>query len=141
MVSCFSPPTSESNKSDDRSLSTNAKTGIVLGIAMPSVAVIAFLYFWFLNRKSKHGVKDRVAEGARVELDEMDLRDPPPAYDSVMEAATEVGSLRSERTAVEPLEAGDNVQHELGDVHRETAAVGDGDVSPMTPVERDRTRQ
>jgi hypothetical protein len=55
--------------------------------------------------------------GEGAELDEMDWRNPPPleetdwqdpapAYDS----GTEVGSLHSEGTAVEPVAAGESVQ-------------------------------
>ena len=106
---------------------------------MTSVIVLPLLFCCFSNRKSGQGVKDQVGEEPRIELDEIDLRDPPPAYDSVM--ATDVGSLAgSDRTAVEPVAAEESEQHESGEVPRERTASVDGDVSPVTPIERDSTR-
>ena len=121
-------------------LSTNAKIGIALGVGVASLGALTLLYFWFLAKKKESAAKEVIGEGA-IELDERDLREPPPDYDSVM--ATEVGSLRSEWTAVQLAEGGESEHRDLEDVHREgqeRGAVDDGDVSPVTPVERDAVR-
>ncbi len=107
---------------------------------MGSLGALTLLYFWFLAKKKENSAKELVENGA-LELDERDLREPPPDYDSVM--ATEVGSLRSEWTAVQLAEGGENEHRDLEDVHREgqeRGAVDDGDVSPVTPVERNTGR-
>jgi hypothetical protein len=121
-------------------LSTNAKIGIALGVGVASLGALTLLYFWFLAKKKESAAKEVIGEDA-IELDERDLREPPPDYDSVM--ATEVGSLRSEWTVVQLAEGGESEHRDLEDVHREgqeRGAVDDGDVSPVTPVERDAVR-
>ncbi|KAE9364027.1 hypothetical protein N431DRAFT_550667 [Stipitochalara longipes BDJ] len=141
-VSCYSrapwrlPPTTK--KSGGHRLSTSAKIDIALGVGLPVLSAIALLWFWFLQRKAKNDSKDLNGESARVELCERDLPDLPPEYDSVM--ATEVGSLRSERTAVQPDEGENSAVRDLEHVHGETDNYGDvSPVTPVTPVERNVT--
>lgn len=111
----------------------NAKLGIALGVGIGGLFALISLGFWHLYRKNKKQPKNLTAGGDEVELDDRTAGDLPPEYSSVV--ATEVGSLRSERTAVNRLGDQDDSHNDSAHARRGSEAANDGDVSPVTPVE------
>jgi len=81
-------------------MSRNAKLGIGLGVSIAVLLTLSCWYFWWWHREYKKQSKRVGLGGEGVEMGgrESGDYDPPPEYSSVVE--TEVGSLRSERTAV-----------------------------------------
>jgi hypothetical protein len=85
-------------------LSFNTKLGIGLGIGIGGLIALCLLWYWLVHQRMTTQPKGLGEEGKGVELGDSNvgLGENPPDYDSVV--ATEVGSLRSERTAVQSVE-------------------------------------
>jgi hypothetical protein len=132
-IFCWSTFKSPESKSPKSKFSTNAKLGVGLGVGISGLAALCWLRYWWLTRKNAIQAKGMVGVGDGVELGDRDVGDNPPDYDSAV--ATEVGSLRSERTAFQPVEGHETTLDGLEHADSEEATANDGYVSPLTPVE------
>jgi hypothetical protein len=124
---------STSKGSKGSRLSANAIVGICLGVGIAGLLVFITLRFWYLDKKSKKQRKSPIPRSDGVELGDRNTEDLPPEYSSVV--ATEVGSLRSEMTAVNHVGDQEGSHNDSAHMRRWSEAANDGDVSPLTPVE------